>query len=90
MNTIYGTMVAIRIYHRKFLKTLKRTGFQINPYHPCVENFLLKNRQKTICFHVYNCKIKHQDSEVNDEFINKLHDEYEIVFKDGSGKMKAS
>ena len=34
MKSIYGTMVAILIYHKKFVKTLKRTGFQLNPFHP--------------------------------------------------------
>ena len=37
-----------------------------------------------------NCKIIHQDSKENDEFINTLRDEYESVFEYGSGKMKVS
>ena len=35
---------------------------------------------------VYN--IIHQDSEVNDKFIDTLFDEWESVFEDGKGKMK--
>ena len=35
-----------------------------------------------------DCKISHQDSEVNDEFINTLRDEYESELEDGSGKIK--
>ena len=34
--------------------------------------------------------LNHQDSEVNDKFINTLCDEYEILFEDGSEKMKVS
>ena len=37
-----------------------------------------------------NCKLIHQDSKVNYEFINTLRDEYESVFEDGSGKMKVT
>ena len=35
-----------------------------------------------------DCKLRHQDSKANDEFINTLRDKYESVFEDGSGKMK--
>ena len=30
MNAIYGTMRDILVYHKKFVKTLKSTGFQLN------------------------------------------------------------
>ena len=49
---------------------------------------MLNNKQQTICFHVEDCTLSHQDSELNDEFINTLLDEYDSVFEDGSGKMK--
>ena len=34
-------------------------------------------------------KISHQDSKVDDEFINTLRDAYKSIFEYGSGKMKA-
>ena len=37
-----------------------------------------------------DCKIIHQDSKMNDEFINTTRDEYETIFEDGSGKIEAS
>ena len=80
INAIYETMVSSLIYYNKFVKTLKSTGFQINPYDPCVANRLVDNKQKTICFHVKDCKISHQDSKVNDKSINTLRDEYESLF----------
>ena len=88
-NVIYGTMVASLIYYNKFVKKLKRNGLQLNTYDICVVNSLLNDNQKTICFHVDDCKISHQDSKVNEEFINTLYDEYESLFEDGSGKIKA-
>ena len=87
-NVIYGTMVASLIYYNKFVKKLKRNGLQLNTYDICVANSLLNDNQKTICFHVDDCKISHQDSKVNEEFIKTLYDEYESLFEDGSGKMK--
>ena len=80
-------MVYILIYYNIFVKTLKVTRFKLNTYDPCVANFVVKNKQQTICFHVDNCNILHQESKVNDKFINKLCHEYESVFEDGSGKM---
>ena len=80
-------MVASLLYYKKSVKKLKSTGFQLNPYDPCVENFMVKDKQQTICFHVDNCKLSHQDSEVNDKFINKLCDKYKNVFEDGSGNL---
>ena len=88
MNSICETTVVSLLYYKKFLRTLKSTGFQINSYDPFVSNCLVKDNQQTIFFHVDDCNISHQYSKVNDEFINTLHDEYEIIFEDGSGKMK--
>ena len=90
MNAIYGTMVSSLMYYNKFVKTMKRIGFQLNLYHPCVENSLVNYKQQTICFHVYDCKLSHQDSKLNDKFINTLRDEYESVFEYGYRKMKMS
>ena len=83
-------MAAILPYYKKFVNKLKRNGFQLNPYDPCVPNRLVNNKQKTNCFHVEKCNLCHQDSKVNDKFINALCDKYESVFEDGSGKIKES
>ena len=37
-----------------------------------------------------DCKLSHKDSEVNDEFIDTLRNEYESVIEDRSGKIKVS
>ena len=83
-------MVDILLYYKKFVKTLKGTTFQLNPYYPCVENCLVKDKHQTICFHVDNYKLIHQDSEVNYQCINRVRDEHESVFEYGYGKMKVS
>ena len=43
-----------------------------------------------ICFHVNDCKLSHHESKVNDRIIEWLHQEYESIFEDGSGKMTVS
>ena len=32
LNTLYGTMVASLLYYKKFVKSLERHGFKLNPY----------------------------------------------------------
>jgi len=59
-NALYGTMVASLLYYRKFVKSLKSIGFELNPYDPCVANKMIDGKQMTICFHVNNCKLSHR------------------------------
>ncbi len=47
-NAIYGTMVAGLLYYRKFSSSLKKSGFTLNPYDPCVWNRGIKGKQVTI------------------------------------------
>ena len=90
LNAIYGTMVASLLYYKKFVETLTREGFELNPYDPCVANRVVKGKQQTVCWHVDDCKISHVNTAVQDRFIKTLKDEYESIFEDGSGKMKVS
>jgi hypothetical protein len=89
-NALYGTMVASLLYYRKFVKSLTDIGFVINPYDPCVANKMVDGHQMTICFHVDDCKLSHINAKANDKMINHLREEYESIFKDGSGKMTVS
>jgi len=52
MNALYGTMVASLLYYKKFVKSLKRNGFKMNPYDPCVANKTVDGKVLTVCFHV--------------------------------------
>ena len=77
-NAIYGTMVAGLLYYRKFTSSLKKHGYTMNPYDPCVWNKDINGKQFSIVFHVNDCKISHVDPRVIDKT---------MVFTDGSGKM---
>jgi hypothetical protein len=87
LNAIYGTMVASLLYYCKFVKTLTRNKFELNPYDPCTANRMVNGKQQTILWHVDDCKLSHMETKVNDEFIEILREEYESIFEDGSGKM---
>ena len=72
LNAIYGMMVAALLYYKKFVKSLTKQGFKLNPYDGCVTNKIVKGKKITICFHVDNCKISHKYSKVVDETIKWL------------------
>jgi hypothetical protein len=80
--------VASLLYYRKFTNSLKKHGYEMNPYDPCVWNKLIDGKQCTICFHVDDCKISHVSSKVLDKTIEWLRRDYESIFEDGSGEMK--
>ena len=88
LNTVYGTMVAALLYYKKFVKSLTKQGYKINPYDGCVANKVIKGKQITICFHVDDCKISHESSKVIGDTIDWLRSEYESIFEDGSGARK--
>jgi len=52
LTALYGTMVALLLYYKKFVKSLKSKGFKLNPYDSCVANKQVKGEQLTVCFHV--------------------------------------
>jgi hypothetical protein len=89
-NALYGTMIASLLYYRKFTKSLMSVRFEINPYDPCVVNKIVDGTQMTICFHVDDCKLSHRSGRANNNIIDWLHQKYESIFEDGSGKMTVS
>jgi len=80
-------MIAALLYYKKFVKSLTKHGFKLNPYDGCVANKTVKGKQMTVCFHVDDCKLSHESPQVIDETISWLKDEYESIFEDGSGAM---
>ncbi len=69
LDAVYGTIVAALLYYTKFVKSIMKQGYKINPYDRCVANKVVKGKQITICFHVNNCKISHESSAVIDDTI---------------------
>jgi hypothetical protein len=88
LTALYGTMVALLLYYKKFAKSLKSKGFKLNPYDPCVANKQVNREQSIVCFHVDGCKILHLIPKVGDETIEWLQSEYKNVFEDGTRQMK--
>ena len=51
---------------------------------------MVNGKQQTVCWHVDDFNMSHVDTDVNDDLIKILKEEYEIIFKDGYVKMTVS
>jgi hypothetical protein len=51
-----------------------KQGYKINPYNWCVANKVVKGKQVTICFYIYDGKISHESSAVIDDTITWLRE----------------
>ena len=81
-------MVASLLFYKNFVTSLKKRGFELNPYDPCVKNNAVDGKVLTVCFHVDDNKISHVSRKVVDATIEWLREEYKVIFYDGSGAMK--
>jgi hypothetical protein len=79
LNAVYGTMVTTLLYYKKFVKSLTKKGFKLNPYDDCIANNTVKGKQITICFHVDDCKISQPTTKVVDKSIDWLQAMYESI-----------
>ena len=82
MNALYGTMVVSLLFYKKFVTSLKKQGFDLNLYDPCVANKTVDGKVLTVCFHVDDNKISHKSSKVVDATIKWLQEEYKVIFYD--------
>ena len=48
LNSVYGTMVAALLYYKKFVESLVKQGFKLNPYDRRVTN-MLSNGSRLLC-----------------------------------------
>ena len=60
------------IFYRKLVADLTSIGFEINPYDPCVANKIIDGKQMTICWHVDDLYIGHEDPHVVTTFLEWL------------------
>ena len=62
-KAMYGTLEAALLYDRKLSKELRKYGFVINPYDPCVANKWTSEGQLTVVWHVDDMKASHKNKE---------------------------
>jgi hypothetical protein len=58
-KALYGMMKSALLFYRKLVLELKKMGFEINPYDPCVANNTVNGMQMTIRWHVDDLMMSH-------------------------------
>lgn len=75
-RALYGCLKSSLQWYKQLSKVLFDEGFLPNPYDSCVVNKMINGYQCTICWHVDDLKISHQDSKVVDEVLEFLRSIY--------------
>ncbi len=70
-------MKSALLFYRKLVADLLSLDFEINPYDPCVANKLINDKQMTICWHVDDLFIGHEDPTVVSRFLTWLAKRYD-------------
>ncbi len=50
--------------YETYTTCLKENGFELNPYDPCIASKIINKKQFTVCFHVDDNIISHEDPKV--------------------------
>ena len=75
-KALYGMLRAALLFYKKLRGDLELTGFEVNPYDPCVANMQVDGSQLTVCWHVDDLKISHKSELVVTGFVAKLGQMY--------------
>ncbi len=60
------------LFYKKLVTELEGLGFELNPYDPCIENFIVNGSHQTVCWHVDDLKISHIDPAINAQLKGSL------------------
>ncbi len=58
-KALYGMMKSALLFYRKLVLELKKMGFEINPYDPCIANKMVNGTQMSIRWHVDDLMMSH-------------------------------
>ena len=76
-KAVYGMMKSALLFYRKLVADLVSLGYELNPYDPCVANKNINGKQMTICWHVDDLFIGHEDPAVVSHFLRWLSVRYD-------------
>ena len=83
-KAVYGMMKSALLFYRKLVADLTSIGFDINPYDPCVANKIIDGKQLTICWHVDDLFIGHENPTVVTTFLEWLAKRYDTDDKNST------
>jgi hypothetical protein len=77
IKAIYGCVKSALLWYELFSETLKKMGFKLNPYDPCVANCMIEGKQCTIVWYVDDNKISHVDPRVVGMVIERIESRFD-------------
>ena len=61
LRDLYGMLVAYLLWYNKFHSDIEEISYELNPYDPCVDNQMVKNKQHAASLHVDDLMISYID-----------------------------
>jgi len=80
-KTVYDMMKSALPFYRKLIADLKSLGYEINPYDTRVANKTINGKQMTICWHVDDLFVGHEDPTVITNLLRWLTNRYDTADK---------
>ncbi len=76
IKAIYGCVQSALLWYKLFYSHLKKMGFVLNPYDPCIANKIINGKQCTIAWYVDDMKISHVDANVVSQIIEQIEERF--------------
>jgi hypothetical protein len=86
-KALYGLLRSALLFFRKLVGDLENNGFVLNPYDPCVANEVINGKQMTVCWHVDDLNMPHEDPKEVTAFGEWLSKMYRILVVSHRGKV---
>ena len=86
-KALYGMMKSALLFYKKLVKELKETGFEINPYDPCLANKFVNEKQMTVRRHVDDLMKSNVDKGEILKFVKCINDIYGDNLIENVGKV---
>jgi hypothetical protein len=78
-KAIYGLLESAMLFYKKLMVDLKKYGFKLNLYDPCVTNKMVNRKQLTMSWHVDDLKASHMDPKIIDGFVQGIEETYGAI-----------
>jgi hypothetical protein len=86
-KALYGLLRSALLFYCKLVGNLEGKGFVLNPYDLCIANKTINGKQMTICWHVDNLKVSHEDPGEVTAFGEWLSGTYGVTIATHRGKV---
>jgi hypothetical protein len=86
-KALHGLLRSALLFYQKLVGDLEYNGFILNPYDPCVANKVINGKQMTVCWHINNLNMSHEDPKEVTAFREWLSKTYGILVVSHRGKI---